>query len=131
MREAAQAQSLCFDIALPARLEGRKIKGQITYVFDRMVRRYPADGWKWRRVKSLWNEEVLDRNIGARELRQLEETAALLDAARKAHADFIAETERMAAVFAAQDEDFYRPEIEARRSVLGGVDRSRAGGGES
>lgn len=127
MSEAAYAQELCFQIALPARLRGESRKGQISYV-HREVNRHSRDGWTWRRVKAFIYGEVSDGAVRARELRELEDTAELIRKAREQHAEFIAETERLAAFYLRQDADFIRPEIEARRSVVGRVGRAGTGG---
>lgn len=124
MSEAMRATACFDDIAFPARLNGVSRKGQVTFVHRKLDRQHPQSGWTWRRVKAFAYGEVENRNVRARELRELEETAALLREARKAHAEFIAETERLAAAFAHQDEDFAGPEIEARRSLACGMDRS-------
>jgi hypothetical protein len=131
--EALVAQDFCRRIALPAQSRGADDKGQISYVFGVLSKRNrPEKQWTWRRVKTLWYGDLPDRAVRAWELRQLEETAALLATARKAHADYIAETERLAAMLLHQDEDFHGPQVAALRNVARGVDLpgtdSRAGG---
>jgi hypothetical protein len=125
MSEAAQAHNLVLFLALPARMQGANKKGEISHVYG-LLRKHRK--WTWRRVKSFYYGEVSDDAVRARELRELKE-AAYLAQARKEHARFTAETERLAAIHFPQDEDFYGAEIEARRGFMGRVDGTRAGGG--
>ena len=127
MAEAAYMQSLCHDIAFPARLRGEGRKGQINHVHHEVSKRGAVS---WRRVKAFFYGEVPDGAVRLREVRQFEDTAAELEAARKAHADFIAETQRMAAFRFAPDADFYSDQIEARGRVAFGMDRPRIAGGD-
>lgn len=52
---------------------------------------------------------------------KLSADAAALAEARKAHAEFAAETERLAALCFHTDENFYRDQIEARRFIARGM----------
>jgi len=83
--------------------------------------------WTLRRVRALWGSEAA--RIEHREIKEMERAIAerhALQEARREHYDFIAETERLAAACTARDEAFYRPEIEARRGVIGGMYRAGA-----
>lgn len=87
-------------------------------------------GWGANRVLELFKGKAVRVDAFEKERVRAIKAERDLKAARELHNAFKAETERLAAFFAAQDEDFHRPEIEARRSVMGRVDRSRIGGGQ-
>lgn len=137
MSEAAVAQSLLFDIAVSAKPRGENGKSSIGLIFSMLLKRYPTSKWTHRRVRGLWNDEVPDWRIRARELRELSETLHALEEARKQHADFKAETDKIRAQFlglattlAHGDEDFHRPSIEGLRDVVLGVAGPGTEGGE-
>lgn len=91
--------------------------------FAELVKRNPK--WTRRRVRALWNKEAA--RIDHREMAEMDAVLALREA-RKGHAEFIAETERLATMFAHADEDFHSHQIEARRLIAGGVGLSRTAG---
>jgi hypothetical protein len=85
---------------------------------------YPQ--WTRRRVRSLWHREAA--GVRYHEMIELAETAqrekerhAELEGARKSHAEYIAETARLAALLERTDSDFHRDSIEAVRSFAGGM----------
>lgn len=92
--------------------------------------------WSTNRVEEIFSGKA--RRVDAYELltlRALKEAKLIREGkrlrdARRAHAEFNEETERLAEMFAYGDEDFARPEIEARRSVAGRVDLPRVDGGD-
>ncbi len=135
MSNAAYAQELVFRLAAPPEL-GDSQKGQIDRAYRRLMKALKENGrdetkarWTWRRVKAFWYGEAPDHTVRTWQTQDLE-LAVVLHEARKAHAEFRAETERLAAYFSHADEDFGRAEIEGRRSWLGGVHRARADGGD-
>lgn len=84
--------------------------------------------WTERRVRALWAQEAA--RIEYREIREMQqaiENQRRINEARREHSDFLAETERLAALLAAQDEAFHSHSIEALRSLARGVDLSRTG----
>ena len=100
------------------------VKVLLDRAYDVLSRHYPHSRWTRRRVRALWRKEAA--RVDYHEIAEME----MILAARKEHAEFVAETERMAAAYLRPDPDFYSPEIEARRSVARGVDRPGAAGGE-
>jgi hypothetical protein len=97
----------------------------IDRLHTRLARRFPASHWTRRRVRSLWHKEAA--RIEFREVAELATIAAeaeTIKTARSAHADYVAETMRLAARFAAVDPDFHGPEIERLGRALGGMDRA-------
>lgn len=71
----------------------------------------------------------LDALRGARADKLLRD-AAIIREARKAHAEFDAETDRLEAFYFGPDADFYRDQIEARRIASGAVGSPRNAGGD-
>jgi len=103
----------------------RDIDDPVKVLWDRAYRLLASqnEAWTRRRVRAIWNKEAA--RIEHREIAEME---AIL-AARIAHAEFNAETERMAAAYLRQDADFYSDQVQARRIAAGGMDRSRIAGG--
>lgn len=126
MSDVALAHNLVAEIA------GHCWRGKgdmLDRVHASVSKHYPT--WTRRRVRALWHKEA----AGVRyhemcelaEVARLErETRAMLDEARRSHAEFIERTARLATALAAQDEDFHRSQIGALGSVVGGMDMSGA-----
>lgn len=127
MGDAAFAHDLVIKLTLPARMRGDSKKGQITFAHRELSK--VNKKWTWRRVKSFFYDELPDDVVRARELRELKLAVALREA-RKLHAEFNAETDRLEAAHSRQDADFYSDQIEARRVISRGMGRSRIEGGE-
>lgn len=123
MSDAALAAFLIREVAGP-RGHDDSIKELLNRAYRALQKQNEA--WKHRRVRAIWNREAA--RIEHREIAEMKAAIALREA-RKEHAEYIAETERLAALGFAIDPDFYRDQIEARRSILGGVGRSGADGG--
>jgi len=81
-------------------------------------------GWSWSKAKKVWYGET--SLIRAHQMAALKQ--AQLKEARRAHAEYIEKTARIAAFLERQDPDFHRPSIEGIRGVTGGVDRTRDSG---
>jgi methionine synthase II (cobalamin-independent) len=128
MREAVIAQGLMFRLA--AAQPGERNKAVIGRAYDALKRHFPDEArWTWRRVRSLVEQDVSDDAVRLREVRQILEAIerekadrAALEAARREHAEYVAETLRMATALAVADEAFHRPEIERLRSFAGRMD---------
>ena len=90
----------------------------------------PHKQWNERRLKAWWNKE--SENVMHWQMVELYQAAAkakeeraLLAAARREHAEFVAKTARLAALIEHQDEAFHSASIDALRGSMGHVDLSR------
>lgn len=130
MTDAALAHDLVKAIA------GNRWNGKgdmLDRVYDAIQDHLPkqvAAKWTRRRVRALWDKEAAI--VQFREMTELAEVAGVeieqkaeLKEARRAHAEYIAKTARIAEILERQDEDFHRPQIEGLRSVVRRVDRTR------
>lgn len=92
--------------------------GGVDAAYSLLARKFPD--WSHRRVRAFWNGEAAGiRFHEMLELDQIAREAKELADARKEHAAYVAKTARLARALECQDEDFYRPQIEA----LGGLAR--------
>ncbi len=115
MTDAAIGADLIRQVAGP-RGSDERVKNLLDRAYRALARANPK--WTRRRVRALWNREVA--RVEHQEIAEMQAILALRRA-RKDHAEFKAETDRLAAAFAVQDEDFYRDQIEALRGILGGM----------
>lgn len=88
--------------------------------------REPKKQWTERRLWEWWNgQSELVRHWQMMEMYQAAERAKeerlLIAEARRKHAEFIAKTTHLAEFLERQDSSFHRPQIEALRSMGGGV----------
>jgi hypothetical protein len=70
--EVMSAEALCpheivHQLAIPAKLNGKNRKGQITSVHEILQKQDTEGGWTWRRVRSLFYNEVPSEHIKHRE----------------------------------------------------------------
>lgn len=128
MEDVVQAQDFIRDIGGTG-----KVSAVIGRAADFLKKHFPHEGeprkqWTERRLWEWWNNrsEVV-RHWQMMELYRAAETAkqerALLDAARRDHAQFIAKTARLAALLERQDEDFFSDQIEGLRRQGGRMGR--------
>lgn len=133
MSDVLLARSLVQDIAGSGRVN------EVLYAaYKKLQKMFPHDDephkkWTESRLKSWWYRE--SENVMHWQMCELykaaakaKEERALLTAARREHAEFIAKTARLRALLEFTDEAFHRNEIERLGQLSGRVDCSRIEG---
>lgn len=116
MSDIALAQQRIRQVAAPAEI-GEGIKAQINRAHRLLTKQRQT--WTYRRVRAFWYGEAA--RVDYQEIRDMEAVIALREA-RRDHARYIAQTERLAAQLAATDPAFHSQEIERLRGLARGVD---------